>query len=313
MSLPHIGIGSFTNHMSRPNRWLRRYALFFDRIEITDLDHCLYVHRTDIHGKAETVRECDWLIENGYLSQLKYEDLAWESASPSLTEIERELEALVREHQALDDEYMSHFDPLGGFQEVPAFLLPNLQRAIQIGHKIMALQAARAAVILRLRGQAIATNLEMPQTSVDAELRPASLLRFVIDGLPVPSKRVPWSEILAFKSDPDSDERLRALRAWVTTTARGGFTLAEASDQLSFALSSYREHVRSAGIAHDMATWEALLRSGIVSPNESIDKWMQGQSARPFDLAVAAAGAHAERYAPGREVSYLVKIEDADL
>ena len=141
------------------------------------------------------------------------------------------------------------------------------------------------------------------QTNVDAGLRPASLLRFVIDGLPVPSRRVPWSEILAFKSDPDSDERLRALRAWVTTTARGGVTLAEASDQLSFALSSYREHVRSAGIAHDMATWEVLLRSEIVSPNESIVKWTQGQSARPFDLAVAAAGAHAERYAPGREVS----------
>jgi len=35
-----------------------RHALFFDMIEITDLDHYLHVHRTDSHGNAETVREC---------------------------------------------------------------------------------------------------------------------------------------------------------------------------------------------------------------------------------------------------------------
>lgn len=317
MSIPHIGVGSFTNHMSRPNRWLRRYALFFDRIEITDLDHCLHVHRTDIHGKAETVRECDWLIDNGYLSQLRYEDQACASSSPSVAEIDREIDALVRKRQSLDDEYKSHFDPLGGRQEVPGFLVPILERVLRMGYELMALQAERAALILRLQGRAIATNLEMLPSNVapgvDAELKPASLLRFVIDDLPVPAQRVPWSEILAFKSDPDSDERLRALRVWVTTTARGGLTLAEASDRLSSALASYREHMRGAGIAHDMGTWEALLRSGIVSPNESVDRWMQGKAARPFALAVAGAGGHAERYAPGREVSYLVKIRDAEL
>lgn len=303
--------------MSRPNRWLRRYALFFDRIEITDLDYCLHKHRTEIHGKAETVRECDWLIGNGYISQLKHEDQVWMCSTPSVADIDREILALVQKCQSLDDEYKSHFDPFGGRQEVPAFLVPTLERIIRMGYEISALQAERAALILRLQGRAIATNLEMPLLSVaagvDTEVKPSSLLRFVIDGLPVPARRVPWSEIMAFKSDKDAEVRLRALRAWVSTTARGGITLAEASDLLSSALASYRDHIRGAGIAHDIGTWEAQLRSGIVSPNESVDKWMQGQLARPFDLAVAAAGAHAERYAPGREVSYLVKIEDAEL
>ena len=40
-----------------------------------------------------------------------------------------------------------------------------------------------------------------------------------------------------------------------------------------------------------------------------------GQSNRrtPCDDRRTPAGRHAERYAPGREVSYLVKIEDAEL
>lgn len=317
MSLLHVGVGSFSNHMSRPNRWLRRYALFFERFEIIDLDQCLHLHRTNVHGKAETVRECDWLIENRYLSQFGYEDLIAPSSDPDLIALDLQIDELERERNHLDEEYKSHFDPHGGRQVVPNFLVPTLEKIISIGSEISALRAVRAALVVRAKGRAIATNLEMSgfpgQAGVDADLSSPDLLRFLIEGLPVPAQRVPWTEILAFKTDDDSQERLRSLRAWVATTARGGVSLAEASDRIEDALTAYRQHVRGAGIAHDLASWEALLRSGIVSAHESIDAWMEGSTARPFNLAVIAAGELAERYAPGRELSYLVKIEDSGL
>jgi len=317
VSLLHVGVGSFYNHMSRPNRWLRRYALFFERFEITDLDRCLYMHRTDSHGKAETVRECDWLIANGYLSQLDYEDLAAPSSNADLIALDRQICGLIDERNRLDEEYKSHLDPHAGTQVIPNFLVATVEKMMSMDSEISALGAARAALAVRRKGRAIATNLErsslFAQTSLDADLSSPSLLRFLIEGLPVPAQRVPWTEILAFKTDEDSQERLRSLRAWVATTARGGVSLAEASDRIQDAMTAYREHVRGAGIAYDLASWEALLRSGVVSANESVDAWMEGSTTRSFDLAVKAAGELAERYAPGRELSYLVKIEDSGL
>lgn len=319
MSLKHVGIGAFQGRMSRPNRWLRRYSLFFDRFDIIDLDECMYHQRTSGYGKAETIEECDWLIDHGYLAAAEAEALLGKADLPELHVLDAEIDALGKEYDEITRQLRHRLDPQERDKGTPSGDDVRLyERQFRLSCDIAAVYAERTARNVRRSGREIATSLEMPPRQiplgVDAPLDAAGMFRFVISSIPVPAQRVPWEEIFAFKADPDSLERLRTLRAWIAETARGSISLAEASDRVHDALTRYREHVRGAAIAHDAATWEALVKSGIASPYRALDEWTANGAPRPFVLAhLLGHGTEAGRAAPGRELSYLVKVEDAGL
>jgi hypothetical protein len=304
--------------MSRPNRWLRRYALFFDRFEIIDLDEAMDEQRNSEYGKIETITECDWLIERGYLKRTSGTAILGDIGLPGLDGIDAELDALLDE---MNKHYSQHIrgvksddDDSVGVQALADAHMENFRMSSDLA----ALYAERAALHIRRSGRAIATSLEMPpqrrRAGLDANLNQAGLAKFVIEGLPVPARRLPWEDILAFRNDADSQDRLRSLRNWIAATARGGISLAEASDQIHDAVSRYRDHVRGAGIAHDLGVWESLVRSGILGTEIGVDAWMTSDTPRPFELSLLTTSSiQAEQSAPGRELSYLVKVEDAGL
>jgi len=214
--------------------------------------------------------------------------------------------------------YPNGFECDGSDQAVLEATVSDMHKQFHLGCEIAELYAGRAAINIRSLGHGIATSLERPprhrRAGVDTTLDSASLARFLIDDLPVPAQRVPWKEILAFKDDPDSQERIRSLRGWVAATARGGISIADASDRVQDALARYREHVRGAGIAHDLGMWETFVRSGIVSSSIGFEAWRASNATKPFDLTLmSGGGVEAERSAPGRELSYLVKIANAGL
>ncbi len=304
--------------MSRPNRWLRRYALFFDRFEIIDLDDAMDSQRNSGYGKLETITECDWLIERGYLKRTPNKAILGDIGLPALDGIDAEIDTLRDEMNKHYSQHIGRVKPDDNDRVGMQALVAAVEKNFRTSCEVATLYAERAALNIRCSGRAIATSLELtPQrrrAGLDANVNQAGLAQFVIEGLPVPARRVPWEEIIDFRNDADSQERLRSLRAWIAATARGGISLAEASDQIHDAVSRYRDHVRGAGIAHDLGVWESLMRSGILSTEMGVEAWMTSHAPRPFGLSLLTASSiQAEQSAPGRELSYLVKVEDAGL
>lgn len=317
MNLPHVGVGAFRLHMSRPNRWLRRYGLFFDRFEIVDLDDCLHTQRTSGYGKMETLRECDWLIEQGLLRQAK--EPPWENRDkdPALAELARLLEEMVVAYDEAEARYKSYLDLAGGLQAVPPAAVSDWEQMMAIANDIAVLRSESAVLSIRSIDRAVSTALDVGRRTddrvIDVPLDVPGLMRFAIRDLPIPSLATPWEEIEAFKAEEDTKVRLRSLRIWLANTARGGVTLAEAADQISDELGRYRRHLLGAGISYQNATLDALLRMGVAPSSIDIASWTALQ-AKPFELSqMSAFGRREEEAAPGRELSYLVKVEEAGL
>lgn len=317
MNLPHVGVGAFQLHMNRPNRWLRRYALFFDRFDIIDLNASLHLHRYDAHGKAETVRECEWLMERGLLRQVTELQLNGDDSDARLIEIEQLLREKVVEVEQAKARYEACLEQPRRAQVVPDEAVVHLNAWTALSADAAALCTQRAVLLTGTTEQAITTNLEeewligLPRA--DAVLDAPGLMRFTISDLPVPSPGTPWTEIQAFKEEEDTKVRLRSLRTWLATTARGGITLGEAADRIADDLARYRAHLKAAGLRVQSGTLEALLKMGAVPASADLSGW-HALEAKPFALSqMSALGRREEQAAPGRELSYLVKVEEAGL
>ncbi|MBR0850746.1 hypothetical protein JQ543_23595 [Bradyrhizobium diazoefficiens] len=318
MSLPHIGVGSFNRHMARPAQWLKRYGLFFEKFDIIDLENCLHHQRSSGYGKADTISDCDWLIERGFLFQSYMSKDGPNVRSEKVSELDRLVQTLSREGIRLEAEWRSHLRTEAGFQPAPPEAFPLSQAMTNLGWEISVLIARRQALAWRESGRALATNLEEdpsgPAFGIDEKISGQQLLHVVLDQVPVPSRRTPWSEIVAFRADPDSQERLRALRAWISSTARSDVSYAEAADILADVLSRYRAHIRQLGLDYEISQCRALVQAGGASYDQLRRDWLSRDSAKPFGLSwTASTLLPAERGAPGREVSYIVKIQDAAL
>jgi hypothetical protein len=317
VSFPHVGVGAFYLHMSRPNRWLRRYALFFDRFDIIDLDQSLHLHRYDSHGKAETVRECEWLIERGLLRQVTETELVGDMEDARLAELDRLINEKVEEAARAEASYESHLEQPRRPQVVPAAAEVHFHAWTRIAADIAALRSQRAVLSTGTIERAITTNLDQEWLSgvraVDQVMEAPGLMRFAVSDLPVPAHTTPWAEIQAFKEDEDTQSRLRSLRAWFGTTARGGITLAEAADRIADELGRYRSHLKGAGLRIHSITLEAVLKMGAVPSDIDLSTW-DALHSKPFALTqMSAFGRREEEAAPGRELSYLVKVEEAGL
>jgi len=315
--MDHVGTGSFRIHMYAPNRWLKRYGLFFDRFEIVDLNDCLEQHRTTPYGKIDTIEECDWLIEHGLLSHpqdMETSPYLSPLASPNVQLIDQAIRALAMRDYPLGRAF---YEATGDKEcEIPSSMLPLIWERNTIANQMAALWARRSAIVMRETGRAVATSLEsLPPNmtpSVDAPVCQQDLLRFVMTEIPVPGRRVPWQEIIAFRLEADSQERLRELRLWIAATSRGGVGAAEAQDRIAGAIADYRRHVESLGLECEMARWEALVITSSVTRDDLVTRWLDPDLARPIGLAsLSTVGLAAERHAPGRELSYIVKVQDA--
>lgn len=317
MNLPHVGVGAFHLHMNRPNRWLRRYALFFDRFDIIDLESSLHLHRYDSHGKAETVRECEWLMERGLLRQVSELQMKGDGSDARLIEIEQLLREKFVEVEQARARYETFLDQPRRAQVVPDEAVVHLDAWTALSADAAALRTQRAVLLTGTIEQAITTNLEqewligLPR--IDQVLDAPGLMRFTISDLPVPALSTPWTEIQAFKEDEDTQVRLRSLRTWLATTARGGITLGEAADRIADDLGRYRAHLKGAGLRVQSGALEALLKMGAVPAGADLSSW-HALEAKPFALSqMSALGRREEEAAPGRELSYLVKVEEAGL
>jgi hypothetical protein len=144
----------------------------------------------------------------------------------------------------------------------------------------------------------------------DAATSKGKTIEVVISNLPLPSDTTPWEQILDFKKDPDSRERLLSLRQWIRDVSTGNIQQFELEEKLEYLLEKYRAHMA----LHKMKLYGGALQTFVTTTADAIENVVKARVGRIakglFEInEKRVALLEAERTAPGREVSYLIKAD----
>lgn len=167
-----------------------------------------------------------------------------------------------------------------------------------------------AAWLRQFKGIHAAAHIEpaaIPSTPHDS---PA--LEVIVNNVPMPPAGMPWQEIVQFREDPENVQSLRRLRLWAQQQASSKKSVEQISEELESLLYDYRKYMTvqhrkfSQGVVSTIVTSTAETLAHVASLN--------------FGKAVGALFAlrerrvaleEAELRAPGREVAYVARVEEA--
>jgi hypothetical protein len=336
MSIGVCGLGSFlAGDKANASERMKHNALLFDELYLTNV-------RTTRPAEFPRIfiNELEYLIERGIV-QYSSETPNLLAALTKSTEGGKSDDA--ERTRLIADIAGGHTDSM---EELCAFALRYLEdcaKAIsnwaevsQLGHdgKVTAspedcLKVAAASftlhgrasyiesVLLRALRQKDALCIDSFWTvpggsNIDRAAESSDLYEIIVSGLLLPDKSVPWEDILAFRSEPDSQQQLRALRLWIAETAKGKLSYVQAVDKIEYLKQEYRAHMKGAGIRGRNGVLRTLV-VGAAGVIEDIAKFKIKDLAEvPFKLLDARADLiEADRKAVGRELAYVVRAQDS--
>lgn len=319
--MEHVGVGSFHLHMSRPNEWLKRYALLFDRFYISDLRACFAQQKYSGYGRASTVRDLEWLIEQGLIQEAPFvtqdaKDLTGEEADV-IAAARRALDQHYQDMQSVQHRYDQEQQAELGWEysAVPDNLAPLIDEVMRRGYDVSSLVAHQVALNMRATRRANAICLEAKPTvfagGLDRAVTRNELCTLVIESLCVPDQSVSWQDVIQFRDDPVSKAQLRDLRLWMEDTVRGGWTAGEAADRLAALRDEQARHVQGSGFKGAAGVLEAVV-VGTAEILEDLAKFRwKALAEMPFKAVRSGLDAgRSSQGGPGHQLSYLARAED---
>lgn len=148
-------------------------------------------------------------------------------------------------------------------------------------------------------------------TAVDRQAGRNELVQIVVNGIAIPEERIPWNDIIQFREDADSQKRLRDLHLWVSELANGNVSYGDAVNRIESLKDQYRTSIKAAGMKYSMGIVQTIV-VGFAGLIEKTFKLKFEELAKaPFELINGGAEyLEAERNAPGRQLSYAVRVEN---
>jgi hypothetical protein len=70
------------------------------------------------------------------------------------------------------------------------------------------------------------------------------ILSLVLTAFPEPDDTTPWEQIIEFRSDPDTPNRVLALKRWMSKVARQNLTPPEINQEIEWLVHEYQAHMR---------------------------------------------------------------------
>jgi hypothetical protein len=134
------------------------------------------------------------------------------------------------------------------------------------------------------------------------------VLEVVLKSMPIPDNQTPWQDIIEFRSDPESQKRLRRLRVWTRKFAKAttATSLAEMKQEIEVLLDDYEEHMKLHRMKVNKGTTQTLVTvAGKVAEDFVKLKW--GELAKlSFILRERRISLlEAELKAPKRELAFI--------
>jgi len=131
--------------------------------------------------------------------------------------------------------------------------------------------------------------------------------RVVIKEMPEPSDAISLERILEFRRNPETKEKMLALRRWIHNTATKQLSQDEVAEELEWLIAEYQQHMRLYEMKYNLGTLEIVVKT-IGELAEDLTKFRFGKiSNLPFSLSHRRIELlEAELKAPGREIAYVV-------
>lgn len=288
---------------------LKRDALLLGRIGIPNLKNIVSSHDIAPPGLHETINEMRWLSEQGVLFE-----------TPDILSMQQPIlggvfEEQVNELRRLVNLVENTPTPVLGVSQAGEFA-DNAANLL----KIAILQARLAAVYLRERegidaspwGAFAPAMLSSTNPNALAPRNFETVLKVVLNNLPIPDGQTHWERILEFRSDTESRSKFLALRNWMREISRLSLPQYEIDEKLEYLLDDYENHLKRAGITCNTGRLETLIvPTAELIGNLAGFKW--GEAAKMlFSLKKQEiALMETERNSPGREIAFILASKKA--
>lgn len=138
------------------------------------------------------------------------------------------------------------------------------------------------------------------------------VLEIILKELPMPTEDVAFEQILDFRKDEDSRNKLKSLRHWWTNTLRKGeLSPNEIGEELEFSLHKYEERMKVMKMKYQKSVFRILL----TIPFDLIENLIKLKFSSAFNALFTFQDLRLkfiieELSAPGRELAYISKAKD---
>ncbi len=148
--------------------------------------------------------------------------------------------------------------------------------------------------------------------AMDETMKVGEVVRLIVPHMPKPDDSTPWERIEDFRKDPDTRSALRGLRRWIGACSRSIESPRETAEELEYLIEEYKSFLR----LHEIRFGRSLLEVVLVTSAEIVENVCKLRfcdlAKMPFRMKEKRiALLDAEKNAPGREVSYIIKANSA--
>lgn len=306
----------------RSVRNIKRDLLLFDRIGVMGLDLMVQGKGTNFgieNISDSTAADCEYLMEKGILFDL-----------PAFRLDLAERADMLRAQTSINDdvgerEGTALLPPLPWSPQTEAHIIASAGRhpsgslsvdqALPSGAELLVAHVERlfnpsgaVAVLdkpIQRSDWAYITNTFIISNQPEAESE-FGVAEVVLLHLPIPGDHVPLDAILDFRSEPETRDRMEALRLWMARTALQGQPTNELNLELESMLHDFRRHMDIA----DMRAKDGILQVAISIPLHVLFEILQLRPKAAIDACFAVRAVQAERLeaelnTPGHEIAYL--------
>lgn len=294
---------------------LKQQALLFDQVGIYKLGNFY-----------KTLQESKDLVE-------KFTSNIPDKTSLIITELEwlqqKDIIFALKVREEIQDQSMERLANIGGqsFEEAKKLLRKiieiqtnDLKNVSDEKSKINLLREQQIT-ILRLMSIIMETTkgvtavTTLPYTEYIYELpgsSKSSVAQIVISKLPLPNKETPWERIIDYRNDSDNQRNLLNLRRWIRRTSTENLSPAEVEEELEWLMNEFQSQMKLHKLKANTETLEVMVKI-LPETIENLIKLKFSKLPEPF-FALKKRQINlmeAELNAPGREIAYVIKTQEA--
>jgi hypothetical protein len=294
-----VGVSNMLSHLGR-RTFPKRELLYFDHIAIVALQEGIEAFRQS--GKTRYAQHADnleWLVQQGLISEHDPQKHSLsESARKELArgvETSQEAERFWQAQRAARE--ASGID----------FSYGLAQEGLHLSFDSNAYWARAAAAQLQSSTVDAVPLISPRELTRPDRVTSAEIIHITLQQVPVPADSVPFQDIVAFQSAPETREHVIALRRWARKLEKEGHTAVEAAQEIEHLVHEYDRYMTIQKLKHSTGVVEFAIVT-IADAFESAVKLQFGSLAKSFfQLSRERAELlEAEAKAPGREVAFLI-------
>ena len=280
---------------------LKRQALLFDHIGIYNAgSNFELIRKSSLYPIVsswldELELEYEWLKNNGVIIDL-------EKSRPSLAEADFDKRRIVKDRHI--DETQNLIVQFAKNQNVSIDkLFTNLVKGDAINLREYILDFANSSEI------SVVSSLEIKDYLYDdvPKSQHADVVGVLINKLPVPSLTTSWEQIIDYRNDPESKNKLASLRRWVAKISSSSYQKHEIEEEFEGLIGEFHSHMQLHRLKVNTETMEVLLKAPLdlvtLKWSKLIDAFFAFKK-RKISLM------EAELNAPGKEIAYILKTRE---